>query len=150
MAFYSENYWRSFKVINLVENHRQDNDKEYAELLNRVRVGDKRDEDMDMLKTRVRPAGHPDLDGAMFISCTDAEVNKFNTLVLNSTSSELVTIEAINIHPTIKNFKAHVNSKGNVGTEKNETPFKQTLELKVGAKVMLTYNIDVLDCLTNG
>ena len=103
-----------------------------------------------MLKTRVRPAGHPDLDGAMFISCTNAEVNKFNTLVLNSTSSELVTIEAINIHPTIKNFKAHVNSKGNVGTEKNETPFKQTLELKVGAKVMLTYNIDVLDCLTNG
>ena len=64
--------------------------------------------------------------------------------------SKLYTIEAINIHPTIKNFKPHVNSKGNVGTERNETPFRQTLQLKVGSRIMITYNIDVDDCLTNG
>ena len=69
---------------------------------------------------------------------------------LNKLNGDIVTLEAVNIHPTIPNFKAHVNSKGNIGTEKNETPFRQILELKVGARVMLTYNIDVNDCLTNG
>ena len=69
---------------------------------------------------------------------------------MNEIHSELVTIEAVNIHPTIKDFKAHVNSKGNIGTERNSTPFKQILRLKRGARIMLTYNIDVIDCLTNG
>ena len=35
----SESLWRSFEVINLVENHRQGKDKDYANLLNRVRMG---------------------------------------------------------------------------------------------------------------
>ena len=77
-------------------------------------------------------------------------MNKFNSLALNSLHGELVTVEAVNIHPTIKDFKPNINSRGNIGTERNETPFRQTLELKVGARVMLTHNIDVLDCLTNG
>ena len=75
----------------------------------------------------------------------EAEVNK-----LNKIDGTIFSIEAINIHPTIRNFKPHVNSKGNVGTERNETPFRQTLELKVGSRIMLTYNIDVQDSLTNG
>ena len=78
------------------------------------------------------------------------KVNELNVRGLNALNGDIVTLEAVNIHPTIPNFKAHVNSKGNIGTEKNETPFRQILELKVGARVMLTYNIDVNDCLTNG
>ena len=86
----------------------------------------------------------------MFISCTNSEVNKFNLIGLNRLETDLEVVESINIHPTIKNFKANVNSKGNIGTEKNETPFRDKLQMKVGARVMLTYNIDVMDCLTNG
>ena len=43
--FNSKAYWHSFKVINLFENHHQDKDKDYAEPLRRVRVGDIRDEE---------------------------------------------------------------------------------------------------------
>ena len=150
LGYYSGTHWQSFEVINLVENHRQDQDREYAELLNRVRVGNQTSEDIKMLETRIRPLGHPDLEGAMFISCTNSEVNKFNLIGLNRLESELEVVESINIHQTIKNFKPKVNSKGNIGTEKNATPFRDKLELKVGARVMLTYNIDVMDCLTNG
>ena len=68
---------------------------------------------------------------------TNAEVNKFNVSGLNKLNTELVVSEAINIYPTITNFKAHVNSKGNVGTERNETPFRQTLNMKIKARIML-------------
>ena len=150
ISFHSGTHWKSFEVINLVENHRQDSDKEYADLLNRVRVGQQTSEDMSLLETRIRDLGDSDLDGAMFLAGKNVKVNQLNLIGLNKLDGKLYTIEAINIHPTIKNFKPHVNSKGNVGTEKNETPFRQTLQLKVGSRIMITYNIDVNDCLTNG
>ena len=42
-----------FSSILLTSNHRQGKDKTYADLLNRVRVGQQTDEDMDLLRTRV-------------------------------------------------------------------------------------------------
>ena len=89
------------------------------------------DEDIKQLESRVRPLGSEDLIGAMFISCTNSEVDKYNSLTLKSLQSDLVTVEAINLHPTINNYKPHINSRGNIGTERNETPFRQSLELKL-------------------
>ena len=150
ISFFSGTHWKAFQVINLVENHRQEGDKEYADLLNRIRIGQQTAEDFSLLETRVRPLGHSDLDGAMYLTCTNVKVNEFNERGLNALDGELYNVQAVNIHPTISNFKAHVNSKGNIGTERNETPFRQNLLMKVGARIMLTYNIDVNDCLTNG
>ena len=150
LSYHSRTHWQSFEAINLEENHRQDSDKSYAEILNRIRIGQVLEEDLDILRTRVRPLGHPDLVGSMYLTGTNVEVNKFNDAGLNQLSTDLVVAEAVNIHPTIKNFKPHVNSRGNIGTEKNETPFRQTIKMKIGARIMLTYNIDVADGLTNG
>ena len=150
IAFHSGTHWQRFKVIILEINHRQNEDGEYANLLNRVRVGNQTQDDIRMLETRIRTLGHPDLKGAMYLSCKNVDVNKLNERGLNEINSELIAVEAITIHPTIKNFKPPVNSKGNIGTERNSSPFKAVLNLKIGARVMLTYNIDVLDCLTNG
>jgi len=38
-------HWRKFKVILLEENHRQDDDRVYADMLNRFRTGSQTDED---------------------------------------------------------------------------------------------------------
>ena len=150
IGFLSGTHWQAFEAINLEINHRQGGDKEYADILNRIRVGQQTAEDMSILKTRVRPSNHKDLDGSMYLACTNKKVNELYSKGLSKLDKELISVQAVNIHPTIANFKASVNSKGNIGTEKNETPFRQNLEMKVGARIMLTYNIDTDDCLTNG
>ena len=146
LAYDCETHWKSFEVITLEENHRQDEDKSYANILNRIRVGKVHQDDIEILETRVRPMGHPDLEGAMYLACTNESVSKHNRTRLNELEGELITIEAINVHSSSKYFRPLVDKKGAV----MGTPFLQTLELKVGARVMLTYNVDVSDCLTNG
>ena len=59
-----ENRWHMFSVINLEVNHRQGKDKEYADILNRMRTGDLTEEDIKILKTRVRPKHHEDIKEA--------------------------------------------------------------------------------------
>ena len=54
MAFELRDLWQMFTVVILEENHRQGEDKSYADLLNRVRVGQLTDEDIKVLKGRVR------------------------------------------------------------------------------------------------
>ena len=115
-------------------------------MLNRFRVGQQTEKDMQKLQTRVRPMGHPDLKDAVFISCKNKEVEKLNIQRLREIKGETILFEAINVHPTIKNFKPSLGNKGNV----KDTPFLQTLQLKKRARIQLTYNINTLDCLTNG
>ena len=50
-----------FKVLNLEVNHRQGEDKEYAEMLNRMRIRAMTVEDEEKLRTRVRCKGSKDL-----------------------------------------------------------------------------------------
>jgi ATP-dependent exoDNAse (exonuclease V) alpha subunit len=50
------------------------------------------------------------------------------------------------MHKTIKNFSPPEGKAGEV----LKTPFQKKLKIKVGAKIMLTYNVDTSDGLTNG
>ena len=79
----SESLWRSFEVINLEENHRQGKDKVYADMLNRMRLGKQRKEDIKILKSRVRPKGHPVIMGALFISAKVKPMVSFNEKAIN-------------------------------------------------------------------
>ena len=139
-------HWPAFEVITLEKNHRQGEDFAYAELLNRIRVGKQTIEDYEMLKKRVRPANHKELKGSMFIAGKNKIVSDFNSKRLKMILAEEQNFEAVNMHPTIKNYKPLIDNKGMV----KGTPLLQSLNLKVGSRVMLTYNIDTLDCLTNG
>ena len=42
--------WKKFDVINIEINHRQEEDKNYANMLNRIRIGEQTEEDIEELK----------------------------------------------------------------------------------------------------
>jgi ATP-dependent DNA helicase PIF1 len=77
LVYRLRNLWETFKLVNLEENHRQGEDKNYADLLNRVRVGEFTDEDIETLSSRVR--GQNDIEikensNALHIYGTNAKV----------------------------------------------------------------------------
>ena len=68
--------WKKFDVVFLNKNHRQGEDRAYANILNRIREGHVTDADVHVLESRVRPINHPDIPKkALIVSCTNKEVN---------------------------------------------------------------------------
>ena len=123
IAFKLRNLWQQFMIVNLEENHRQGEDKEYGDLLNRIRRGIFTDEDVEVMKTRVRKQNDPELkkyDSALHIYGTNAKVNARNQDKLNNMEGELYTIKATHASHIIRNFKPTVDKAGCV----TNTPFQ--------------------------
>ena len=147
LAFLTSSLWKKFGVIILRHNHRQGEDKNYADLLNRLRIANVTEEDIKTLETRVRPFNHPDIPrNALVVTCKNSEVNHINEERLKDIEEKEIVIESINKAGSQKQFKPRTDAGGNIAG----TPLQKQLKLKVGAKVMLTYNINTFDCLTNG
>jgi hypothetical protein len=139
------NLWELFQCIVLEQNHRQGEDKQYAELLGRIRFKELHEslseEDLALLKSRcILPE---DEETTIQIFCKNATVNAVNEKRLNLLQSKLYTIEAKHI-PSTRNLA--IKSAGTI----EDTAFLQTLRLKAGARVMLIHNINTMDGLTNG
>ena len=146
--FYAvEDLWKKFDVVNLKTNHRQGDDKQYADLLNRVRIGEETKTDIENLKTRVFPKDDQRIPKeALYISGTNKEVNRMNALRLNKVNGEMETFIAIVYSETRGHFEPKLDNKGDI----RGTTLSPKLYLKKGCRVMLTINLDVCDGLTNG
>ena len=139
--------WRRFNVINLEKNHRQGKDKEYADLLNRVRVGKHTAEDIELLRTRIRKKGHPDLNKALFITAQVNPAAEYNEKMVNRLPGKLYVSKAVHMQAMSKKFEPMLKTKsGRIG----DTMFVNILNLKIGARVMVIHNIDVSDLICNG
>ena len=86
--------WRKFDVVILLTNHRQGEDREYADILNRIRVGDIQPEDLKKLNVRVISAKDIPKD-ALIITCKNKEVNSFNEKRLSEIEGQEFTVEAV-------------------------------------------------------
>ena len=93
-TFKLQNRWEMFKVINLEVNHRQGEDRSYAETLNRIRVGKMNEEDIAKLTTTVRQKNHKDLkDVNLFIVPTRKTCAKYNKNYLDALDEKEIRIK---------------------------------------------------------
>ena len=137
--------WNLFETIDLEENHRQGEDKSYAELLNRLRFKSRDEqlssEDLEMLKSRVLECQSG--EETMKIYGKNISVNLENTRRLNTLKTKLFQIDAIHI-PENRNVK--INLDGTI----EDTAFLNQIHIREGARVMIIHNINTSDGLTNG
>ncbi|KAJ8027670.1 ATP-dependent DNA helicase PIF1 [Holothuria leucospilota] len=139
--------WSMFSLWELTKIMRQKDDISYAELLNRLRNHGKGQQllqsDTQMLELRVVkdiPKNVP------FIAAKKAVVDAHNIKMLHSLQSRVEFIEAVDIigtaNATLKKLlKPTPNAKSTLPAE---------LNIAIGARVMLTTNLDVADGLVNG
>ena len=139
-----------FQMIELDVIMRQRNDKEFAEVLCRVRVGKCTQEDLCLLKSRNITDDNKDYPHtALHVYRLNKDVDQDNINKLNhlAPSDQQVTIVAID-NTKDKHTKqldmTMPKSRSNTGGLISE------LHLAIGAKVMLTVNVDVSDGLVNG
>ena len=148
LTFELDSLWRKLSVLNLEINHRQGNDKDYADMLNRVREGNQTHDDIDKLSERIRPYGHPELDEvALYIVCTKKKCGKINKEYLDNHPGNDILVQAKHIMSTQQKYKPRICNKE--GTVAN-TSFMDILRVKIDCKVILIHNIDTSDGLTNG
>ena len=75
---------------------------------------------------------------------TNAEVTKHNEKRLTQLDSGIVTIPAVCNHPN--GYKPTIMPDGTI----DSSPLLKSLKIKVGARIMITLNVDVLDGIVNG
>ena len=139
--------WEMFSPVMLRTNHRQGKDLEYSRILERVRVGEVDDEDFDELEKRVFHRNDPAIvDNSVFIFSTNEAANQKNAEVMGRLDGIEYTVKAIVRHRILKEYTPFVEKTGNI----QNCALQETLKFKVGSKIMLTYNLNTSDRLTNG
>jgi hypothetical protein len=139
--------FEQFSIVELITNHRQGSDKKYAELLERVRFGRQTEADIELLQSKIITEDNLICTDALMIYGTNAAVNRFNAKMLSLLPADVEEIAAVKIPPrSNKYYRFPVNKEGLIG----ETTFYNVLKLKNNSSVMLTYNVNTGDKLTNG
>ena len=140
--------WKHFQSILLEQNHRQGNERSFADTLNRIRTGTHNEKDISKLNSRVRPDKHEDIKTAsIYIGCKRKDVARVNNKYLGQFPGNITLLKATHHHATMKDFKPRINKEDNTV---HKTGLVNLLMLKIGVKIMIIRNIDVPDMLSNG
>ena len=127
----------------------QQGDDKFTELLNRVRIGSLTDEDQKILSERIVKKSDENYPRkSMHIWAENKHVDTHDKKMLDSINGELVTIIAQDLYPT--NVSDIDINKVLERERCSNAGLDYKIELKVGARVMLTTNVDVEDQLING
>lgn len=129
--FNSEAYKQGdFQFIELTHNHRQKSDERFFEILNRIRIGQVTDKDIETLNTRYTPEQSV-YDRYINLFPKKADANKVNQEQLE----KLPTEEFVYTAQVLLDSKNEQNSK-----LENVFPILINLKLKIGASVMMVAN----------
>jgi ATP-dependent exoDNAse (exonuclease V) alpha subunit len=131
--------WKEAKVVtsNLTEIMRQKGDSAFAEALNKIRIGDV--SGLDLIKTRIGAEFPNDGIDPIRIFCKNVDVNSYNEERLALLPGTKKVYQARDFGETYHTDYFNKNC-----------PAPETLELKVGAQVMLLTNMNTEIGLVNG
>ena len=144
------NLWKDhFKMFELTEIMRQKDDKTFAELLNRLRVGKCTVADRQLLATRQLPKNMK----VSYLYPENQSKDHHNKLVLDSRQGCEVQFQAVDILPAdLRTEKAQASARDEIADmPTNRTAGLPTLlRLKPDLPVEVTTNVDVNDGICNG
>ncbi|CAM4766226.1 unnamed protein product, partial [Rotaria magnacalcarata] len=145
--------WSMFELFELTEIMRQKDDKSFAIALSNIAKGTMTLEDINLLKSRIVSTANLEMiEDAIMIFRSNAEVDAYNTKVLASLNTKGATANAYDfcVGDGLASIKEKMlsNVKNLKTTETYGLPLK--IDLKVGAKYMMTVNSDTEDGLVNG
>ena len=117
---------------------------QWVETLKRVRTASLTADDLTILSSlQVLENDLSLLIGATRIFYTYAKVDRDSEYILNCLRGQVVSSKSM--------IKSPVGCRPKINQGKiNDTAFRYLITLKVGARMMLIYNVDVNDSLTNG
>ena len=146
-----DNLWSNFTVVVPDVNIRQGGINSWTKCLNNIRIITNghllTDEDIHLLMSR-KLSNFSNRDeifrDALHLYYKNEDVENYNYMKLGEIDSPTITLECA--LPPPEKHKHTVTKHGTV----DRTTFKKTLHLKIGAKVMLVYNVALLDSLVNG
>ena len=136
-----------FKLAELTQIMRQKDDAVFAQLLNRVRTATCSKDDIALLRSREIS---PDMENypidILHVYSTHKLVNEHNSKMLSKIHETIHTVKAID---SKKDRNSGIDVK--FPEKASETGGLETsLKVAIGCRVMLTYNLDVTDGLSNG
>ena len=139
-----------FQMIELDEIMRQRGDSTFSELLCRVRTNSCTSADIDILRSREIATDDPNYPtNALHVYRLNADVDSRNSLMLNKLASSSQQY-VINASDSVAGQTSHI-CLSNLSDKRSETGgLHGVLKLAIGARVMLTANVDVSDGLVNG
>ena len=150
-GFFSLELWRGFKIAELTKVMRQQGDYEFISLLNKIRVGAVDDAVEKLLKSRFVAKNdlfYPKHDVRMFAE--NCPVIDYNELMLNEIDGQTISLSAIDDIPHEVQLSDKQLETIRTRTTGDTGNLASVLKLKIGAKVMLTCNINIENGLVNG
>lgn len=165
--------WKVFEYSELIENMRQKEDSNYAQLLSRVRIGSPTEKDIEQLKSRLIDPNRKGISlkeaaayfkknlfggncNAVCLLSMNEQVEAFNKCMLESENIVILTSSAIDSdaggkQKTTKNRKQISAANKEKMKKASDTAGLETeLEIGISARIMLRRNIDVKKGLVNG
>ena len=143
--------WDNFKIAELTEVMRQqgENVNVFVDFLNHVRVAELSVQDEELLKSRFISKDSPDYPvDALHLFAENKPVLKHNEAMLEKVPGTPYLINAIDELP--KNVSTSLIELAQNRKQTETGGLATKLIIKLGAKVMLTVNIDIADKLING
>lgn len=149
--------WQKFKMFELTQIMRQQEDTAFAQALNRLAVGCSTDEDMEMFNKHVYTEENLPEEGktAVRLAWSNKDVSDYNDLrvrQLRTADTRYTVSKAIDVlpHNITRQEKAQMLRNLKEKSAAETQGLQEMLLLQIGIHYMISSNIDVTDGLFNG